>query len=109
VAFIVIGALAGAVALVPAPWIPPIDDAGAHATSRRFLRTVAPFYVLIGLASAMYFSSQGASNVLGLVLAQTAASMMLVGAPSCAAVALTRWGPKTDAKRWLNLASVDHS
>lgn len=127
VAFIVIGALAGAVALVPDPWISLfIDDAGAHAASRQFLRTVAPFYALIGLASAMYFSSQGAGNVLGPVLAQTArlifialggwylmsqtatagsffaltaASMMLLGALSCAAVAFTRWGPKTDAKR----------
>nr|WP_244645987.1 MATE family efflux transporter [Bradyrhizobium campsiandrae] len=127
VAFTVIGAIAGAVALLPDPWISLfIRDTGAYAASRQFLRTVAPFYAFIALASAMYFSSQGAGNVVGPVLAQTArlvfiglggwyllsqeataesffaltaTSMILLGLLSCAAVAVTRWGPKTDAKR----------
>ncbi len=135
VALFVVGALAGAVATFPDPWINLFtEDAGAHAASRQFLRTVAPFYAFVGLASAMYFSSQGAGNVLGPVLAQTArllfimlggwylisqaataesffsltaASMMLLGVLSCAAVAFTRWGPrKTDVKGQLNLASA---
>ena len=135
VALAVVGVLACAVALFPGPWVGLFtDDAGAHAASRQFLRTVAPFYAFIGLASAMYFSSQGAGNVLGPVLAQTArllfiilggwyltsqaataesffaltaASMMLLGFLSCAAVAFTRWGHRkqiTTGK--LNLAGV---
>lgn len=134
-ALVVVGALASLVAIFPDPWVSLFtDDTGAQAASRQFLRTVAPFYAFIGLASAMYFSSQGAGNVLGPVLAQTArllfiilggwylisqaataesfftmtaASMMLLGFLSCAAVAFTRWGPRTtDAKRQLNLASA---
>lgn len=135
VALVVVGALASLVAIFPDPWINLFtEDTGAQAASRRFLRTVAPFYAFIGLASAMYFSSQGAGNVLGPVLAQTArllfialggwylvseaataesffsltaASMMLLGVLSCAAVAFTRWGPRTtDAKRRLSLATA---
>lgn len=134
-ALVVVGALASLVAIFPDPWINLFtEDTGAHAASRLFLRTVAPFYAFIGLASAMYFSSQGAGNVLGPVLAQTArllfialggwylvseaataesffsltaASMMLLGVLSCAAVAFTRWGPRTtDAKRRLSLATA---
>jgi hypothetical protein len=78
-------------------------------------------YAFIGLASSMYFSSQGAAKVLGPVLAQTArlifigvggwwlstheatasnffvlaaASMGVLGVLSCFSVILTRWGPK---------------
>lgn len=133
VTLIGVGALASAVAIFPAPWVDFFtDDAGARAASRQFLRIVAPFYAFMGLASAMYFSSQGAGNVLGPVLAQTArllfivlggwylttqaatvpsfftltaGSMIWLGLLSCAAVALTRWGPRTaDAKGQLALA-----
>jgi Na+-driven multidrug efflux pump len=133
VAVIVVGALAGAVAAFPDPWVNLFtDDAGARTASRQFLQMVAPFYTFIGLASAMYFSSQGAGNVIGPVLAQTArllfillggwylaaqaataasfftltaGSMIWLGVLSCAAVALTRWGPRTaDAKGQLALA-----
>jgi putative MATE family efflux protein len=135
VAFVVVGTLAGAVAAFPDPWINLFtDDTSAHIASRQFLRTVAPFYAFIGLASAMYFSSQGAGNVLGPVLAQTArllfivlggwyltsqaansgsffsltaASMMLLGLLSCAAVAFSRWGPRAAGmKDQLNLANA---
>ncbi|MGY4510002.1 MATE family efflux transporter [Bradyrhizobium sp. USDA 3650] len=135
VALVVIGTLACAVALFPGPWVSLFtDDAEAGTASRQFLRTVAPFYAFIGLASAMYFSSQGAGNVLGPVLAQTArllfivlggwylvsqtattesffsltaASMMLLGLLSSAAVAFTRWGPRNaDAKGPLTLAGA---
>jgi putative MATE family efflux protein len=135
VALIVVGGLASAVAIFPDPWVHLFtDDAGARAASRQFLRIVGPFYAFIGLASAMYFSSQGAGNVLGPVLAQTArllfvvlggwylvsqtatatsfftltaSSMVLLGALSCATVAFTRWGPrKADANGKLNLAGV---
>ncbi len=135
VALVVVGALASAVALFPDPWVRLFtDNADADVASRQFLRTVAPFYAFLGLASAMYFSSQGAGNVLGPVLAQTArllfivlggwylmsretsaesffmltaASMASLGLLSCAAVAFTRWGPrKEDTRGKLNLASV---
>lgn len=135
VALVVVGALASAVAVFPDPWVSLFtDDAGAHAASRQFLWTVAPFYAFIGLASAMYFSSQGAGNVLGPVLAQTArllfivlgawylmsqaataasfftltaASMVLLGILSCATVAFTRWGPrKIEAKGQPAVASA---
>ena len=78
-------------------------------------------YAFIGLASSMYFSSQGAAKVVGPVMAQTArlvfigaggwwlsthdataqsffvlaaASMVVLGVLSCLSVILTRWGPK---------------
>jgi hypothetical protein len=93
------------------------------AASRQYLATAAPMYGFIGLASSMYFSSQGAAKVVGPVLAQTArllfigtggwwlsthdataahffvlaaASMVVLGVLSCASVVLTRWGPKHD-------------
>src|ERR1700755_2642629 len=48
------------------------NDAGVRAASHQYLSTAAPMYAFIGLASSMYFSSQGAAKVLGPVLAQTA-------------------------------------
>ena len=81
-------------------------------------------YAFLGLATAMYFSSQGAAKVLGPVLAQTArlvfiiaggwwllaheataqnffvltaASMGLLGLLSCASVIFTQWGPRRGA------------
>jgi len=98
-------------------------DASVIAASRQYLATAAPMYGFIGLASSMYFSSQGAAKVVGPVLAQTArllfigtggwwlsthdataaqffvlaaASMVVLGVLSCASVVLTRWGPKHD-------------
>ncbi len=135
VAIVVVGVLACGVAIFPDPWVNLFtDDAAAYAASRQFLRTVAPFYAFVGLASAMYFSSQGAGNVLGPVLAQTArllfiilggwyltsqaataerffsltaASMMLLGLLSCAAVAFTCWeSRKADAKGSPSLTSA---
>jgi len=38
------------------------DSATVRATSHKYLSTVAPFYAFIGLASTMYFSSQGAAK-----------------------------------------------
>jgi hypothetical protein len=78
-------------------------------------------YAFLGLATAMYFSSQGAAKVIGPVLAQTArlifiivggwwlsthdataqnffvltaTSMGLLGVLSCTSVILTKWGPR---------------
>ena len=110
------------IAIFPDIWVNMFtDDAGVRAASRQYLSTAAPMYAFLGLATTMYFSSQGAAKVLGPVLAQTArllfiaaggwwlsthdataqdffmlaaASMVLLGVLSCLSVMLTRWGPK---------------
>ena len=114
--------VANIIAIFPDLWVSIFtDDAAVRATSRQYLSTAAPMYAFLGLATAMYFSSQGAAKVLGPVLAQTArlvfiiaggwwlsshdataqdffvltaASMGLLGVLSCISVILTQWGPK---------------
>jgi len=121
-AFVAVGAPAWLVALFPDLWVNIFtDSATVRATSHQYLSTVAPFYAFIGLASTMYFSSQGAAKVIGPVLAQTvrlvyiascgwwlsthdataqsffwlaASSMVVLGLLSCSSVVLTRWGPR---------------
>jgi Na+-driven multidrug efflux pump len=125
VAFASVGLFATVIAIFPDIWVNIFtNDPGVRAASRQYLSTVAPMYAFLGLATAMYFSSQGAAKVLGPVLAQTArlvfigiggamliahdataqnfftlssASMILLGVLSCASVVLTRWGPKRAA------------
>lgn len=122
VAFMAVGGIATFIAIFPDLWVSVFtDDASVRAASRQYLATVAPMYAFIGLASSMYFSSQGAAKVIGPVLAQTArllfvgtggwwlsthdataqnffvlaaASMVVLGVLSCTSVILTRWGPK---------------
>ena len=127
VSFVSVGALASIIAVFPDLWVNIFtDDASVRAASRQYLSTAAPMYAFVGLATSMYFSSQGAAKVIGPVLAQSArlvfigcggwwlsthdatsanffalaaASMAVLGVLSCASVILTRWGPKraTDA------------
>jgi Na+-driven multidrug efflux pump len=122
VAFASVGTFATFVAIFPDIWVNLFtDDAAVRAASRQYLSTAAPMYAFLGLATAMYFSSQGAAKVIGPVMAQTArllfigaggwwllthdataqsffmlaaASMVLLGVLSWASVVLTRWGPK---------------
>ena len=122
VSFVCVGAIATIIAIFPDLWVDIFTgDAGVRAASRQYLSTVAPMYAFIGLASSMYFSSQGAAKVIGPVMAQTArlifigaggfwlsthgatasdffalaaASMVLLGVFSCSSVIFTRWGPK---------------
>src|SRR5882672_5462865 len=122
VSFVSVGLIANIIAIFPDLWVSIFtDDASVRAASRQYLSTAAPMYAFIGLATAMYFSSQGAAKVLGPVLAQTArllfiaaggwwlsthaataqdffalaaASMGLLGVLSCASVVLTKWGPR---------------
>lgn len=122
VAFLSVGAIATLIAIFPDLWVNIFtDNAGVREAARKYLATAAPMYAFIGLASSMYFSSQGAAKVLGPVLAQTArlifigvggwwlsthqatasnffvlaaASMGVLGVLSCLSVILTRWGPK---------------
>src|SRR6201996_3822749 len=120
--FLSVGAVATIIAIFPDLWVNLFtDDASVRSASRQYLSTAAPFYAFIGLASSMYFSSQGAAKVLGPVLAQSArllfiagggwwlsthgataanffvlaaASMVVLGVLSSSSVALTRWGPR---------------
>jgi len=122
VAFVSVGAVASFIAVFPDIWVNLFtDDPSVRAASRQYLSTAAPMYAFIGLATAMYFSSQGAAKVVGPVMAQTArllfigtggwwlsthgataqnffalaaASMVVLGVLSCASVILTRWEPK---------------
>jgi len=121
-AFIAVGMPATFIAIFPDIWVNIFTDSAiVRATSHQYLSTVAPFYAFLGLASAMYFSSQGAAKVLGPVLAQTArlvyiallgwwlathdataqnffwlaaSSMVVLGILSSSSVVLTRWGPR---------------
>jgi Na+-driven multidrug efflux pump len=121
-AFVALGAPACLVAIFPDLWVNIFTDSAAvRAASHQYLSTVAPFYAFFGLATTMYFSSQGAAKVLGPVLAQSArlayiaalgwwlstheataqsffwlaaSSMVLLGLLSSASVMLTRWGAR---------------
>lgn len=120
--FVSVGLIGTLIAIFPDLWVNIFtDDPGVRAASRQYLSTAAPMYAFIGLAMSMYFSSQGATKVVGPVLAQTArlvfiavggwwlsthnatavnfftlaaASMVVLGTLSAASVVLTRWGPK---------------
>lgn len=122
VSFLAVGTIATFIAVFPDVWVNLFThDASVRAASHQYLSTAAPMYAFIGLASSMYFSSQGAAKVIGPVMAQTArllfigtggwwlsthnataqdffvlasASMVVLGVLSCASVILTRWGPK---------------
>ena len=122
VSFVAVGGFATLIAIFPDIWVNIFTgDAGVRAASHQYLATAAPMYAFIGLASSMYFSSQGAAKVLGPVLSQTArlvfisvggwwlstqdataanffalaaASMVVLGVLSCGSVILTRWGPR---------------
>jgi len=125
IAFVSVGLVASVIAVFPDLWVNIFtQNAGVQAASRQYLSTVAPWYAFIGLASSMYFSSQGAAKMIGPVLAQTArlifialggfwlsthgataqnffvlaaSSMVILGVLSCSGVILTRWGPKREA------------
>jgi len=122
--FISVGLIGTVIAIFPDLWINIFThDPGVRAASHQYLSTAAPMYAFIGLASSMYFSSQGAAKVVGPVLAQTArlvfigiggwwlsthdataanfftlaaASMVVLGTLSSLSVVLTRWGAKGD-------------
>jgi Na+-driven multidrug efflux pump len=122
VSFVSVGLIGTFIAIFPDLWVNIFTgDAGVRAASRQYLSTAAPMYAFIGLASSMYFSSQGAAKVVGPVLAQSArllfiagggwwlsthnataanyfvlaaASMGVLGMLSASSVILTRWGPK---------------
>jgi putative MATE family efflux protein len=122
ISFVSVGAIATIIAIFPDLWVNLFtDDAAVRAASHQYLSTAAPMYAFIGLATSMYFASQGAAKVLGPVLAQTArllfiasggwwlsthhataanfftlaaASMVVLGILSSLSVVLTRWEPR---------------
>jgi putative MATE family efflux protein len=68
------------VAIFPTAWLGLFsDDPGVLATGTLYLRTVAPFYGLVGLGMALYFASQGAKRVGIPVLAGTARLVIAAG------------------------------
>ncbi len=72
-----IGVLA---ALFPNAWLGLFsDDPQVLAVGALYLRSVAPFYGLVGLGMALYFASQGAKRVLIPVLAGTARLLIAAG------------------------------
>ena len=121
-AFSVVGVLGTLIAIFPDIWVNLFtQDPAVRAASQQYLGTAAPMYAFLGLATASYFSSQGAAKVLGPVLAQsarlvfigiggywlvsinagvmsffwlTAASMILLGVLSAATVFFAKWGPR---------------
>jgi putative MATE family efflux protein len=123
--FLAVGAIACIIAVDPDLWVNIFThDESVRAASHKYLSTAAPCYAFIGLASSMYFSSQGAAKMIGPVLAQTArlafiaaggvwlsrhdataanffvlaaTSMVVLGTLSCLSVIVTRWGTKSDA------------
>jgi putative MATE family efflux protein len=122
VSFVSVGVIATLIAIFPDLWVNLFtDDAAVRAASHQYLSTAAPMYAFIGLATSMYFASQGAAKVIGPVLAQTArllfiasggwwlsthdataanfftlaaASMVVLGILSSLSVVLTRWEPR---------------
>ena len=125
IAFTVVGFFGTLVAFFPDIWVNMFtEDAGVRAASHAYLTTAAPMYAFLGLATSMYFASQGAAKVIGPVLAQTArlvfigiggwwlashhagaeaffllasASMVVLGTLSALSVTLTRWGDRPAA------------
>jgi len=121
ISFASVGLIGTVIAVFPDLWVDIFThDPGVRAAGRQYLSTAAPMYAFIGLASSMYFSSQGAAKVVGPVLAQSvrllfiggggwwlssqgasaasffalaAASMVVLGVLSSSSVILTRWGP----------------
>jgi Na+-driven multidrug efflux pump len=97
--FAVVGLIGSFLAVYPDLWINLFtDDPGVRVAGQRYLATAAPMYAFLGLATATYFSSQGAAKVLGPVLAQTARLvfigvggwwLMTNGAPSMSFYILT--------------------
>src|SRR5262249_31957653 len=73
ISFMSVGGIAVIIAVFPDLWVNIFTrNADVLAASRQYLSTAAPWYGFIGLASSMYFSSQGAARMIGPVLAQTA-------------------------------------
>jgi len=118
----VLGAIGLVVAAFPGLWSGLFtQDAGVRAAASLYLQLAGPAFAFVGLGLALYFASQGASKVLGPVLAATvrlaviagggwllavsaaplwtlfalvALSMVAYGLTTAAAVYVTPWGAK---------------
>jgi putative MATE family efflux protein len=67
------------VSVFPLAWVGLFSaDAAVLESGSRYLRTVAPFYPLLGAGIALYFASQGAGRVLRPVLAGTVRLAMVI-------------------------------
>jgi Na+-driven multidrug efflux pump len=61
------------------------DDAAVLESGSLYLRTVAPFYAFLAAGMALYFASQGAGQVVRVVLAGTARLLVVVSGSALAA------------------------
>ena len=90
---VVAGVIGITVALHPSLWLDLFTrDVNVRATGSAYLHTVAPFYVCVGIAVALYFASQGARRVGWPVLAGTARLIVAAGGGWVAA----QWGAGLD-------------
>jgi Na+-driven multidrug efflux pump len=65
--------------LFPHAWVGLFsDDAAVLESGSLYLRTVAPFYAFLAAGMALYFASQGAGQVVRVVLAGTARLLVVV-------------------------------
>ncbi len=134
--FISVGLIGSFISVFPDLWVNIFThDPAVRAASQQYLSTAAPMYAFIGLASSMYFSSQGAAKVIGPVLAQSArllfiglggwwlsthdatamnlfslaaASMVVLGTLSCSSVILNSMGTEARNGRRYSPGTVGH-
>jgi putative MATE family efflux protein len=80
-ASLVIGAIGGAVALMPQTWSRLFSsDSAVIAASVSYLTYVAPFYCLFGLGLTLYFASQGAGRMaIPVITGLTRTTVAIVG------------------------------
>lgn len=72
--------------LFPHAWVGLFsDDAAVLESGSLYLRTVAPFYAFLAAGMALYFASQGAGQVVRVVLAGTARLLVVVSGSALAA------------------------
>jgi len=74
------GSIGAVAALFPGLWANLFTaDEAVRAACRAYLQTVAPFYAFFGVATCLYFASQGAGRVLWPVLAALVRVAIIVG------------------------------
>jgi Na+-driven multidrug efflux pump len=77
---ILAGAIGLAASLFPGLWANLFTaDEAVRAAARAYLQTVAPFYAFFGVATCLFFASQGAGRVLWPVIAALVRVVVIVG------------------------------
>lgn len=77
---ILAGSIGAVAALFPGLWANLFTDVEAvRAACRAYLQTVAPFYAFFGVATCLFFASQGAGRVVWPVIAAVVRVVIIVG------------------------------